>query len=256
MSADSSYRQNGARFFEFMGNISMKRIPGPIRVKMVPAVVIGLSVALGACSSKSPEVATSSTNALDIMSGRALARGIGLREDIPEINAQPRAELVIPPSRDLPSPENVAQNRPEDWPEDPDILAAKEREKARQEPLTVAEIFANSGFRNVRVVSEDIAIDPSQAFREEAKNPDNRMSEEEMRELARERLIAQQEEAATNSGGNLAAPPTSHLVVTELDHKEAVAISKEAVPGGRFGSWFGRRGRSPDEHDAFTPKDD
>ena len=234
----------------------MARIPAVTQTKMIPMIVIGLSVALGACSSRSPEVATSSTNALDVMSGRALARGIGIREDVPEINAQPRAELVIPPSRDLPSPEDVAQNRPQDWPEDPDILAAKEREKARQEPLTVAEFFKNSGFRNVRVRSEDIAVDPSQAFRQEVKNPDNRMTEAEMRELARERLIAQQEEAATNSVGSLAAPPVSHLVVSELEHEEAQKINKETVPGGRFGSWFGRRGQSADKPDAFTPKDD
>lgn len=195
----------------------------------------------------------SGTSATDILSGKAVLEGIGIRETRQTINAQPRGELVMPPSSDLPQPQQAAANRPADWPEDPDIKAAEIANQPRKEGITIAEL-ANRFDLPIKVTS---GIDPADENMEFTKGKKNRrLTREEMRESTRERIIAQQTRAASAAGG-LDAPPTSHLAVAELDAEQAEAITREEVPESRFGRLFGGGGRGStnrDEVDAFEPK--
>lgn len=53
-------------------------------------------------------------------------KSIGLQKDEPGINYQERAPLVIPPSRDLPTPESDAAARNPNWPVDPEVKRQKQ----------------------------------------------------------------------------------------------------------------------------------
>lgn len=224
--------------------------------RIFSAIAVSFGLALAGCSSSTPEVAMSGTSAVDILTGKAIAEGIGIRNETPRINAQPRGELVMPPSADLPEPEEVASNRPEDWPEDPDIKAEQERAAIlRDETLSIGEVITALGIPGVRVKRDDGLTDTERQF-QQSQRAGNRLTREEMRELTRDRIIRQQKLAATAAGG-LDSPPNSHLAVSELDADQARAISVEEVPEGRFGRFFRRRNTATSDEtldDALAPK--
>lgn len=70
---------------------------------------------------------------------RGILEGIGLRRDGAGINYQERAPLVIPPTHDLPPPEQssaAVANNPA-WPKDPDVQRAKLEKKLERERASV-----------------------------------------------------------------------------------------------------------------------
>lgn len=70
--------------------------------------------------------------ALDVKIFRSILKSFGLRRDEAGIDYRERSPLVVPPSRNLPSPEaNAAANRGAAWPNDPDLQRAREARAAR-----------------------------------------------------------------------------------------------------------------------------
>ncbi len=93
----------------------------------VTAAALGL--ALGTAVLAAPTIARAADDnvPIDTKILQGLLEGLGLKRDGQAgIDYQERAPLVVPPSRDLPSPENEAgvRNNPA-WPNDPDIARAK-----------------------------------------------------------------------------------------------------------------------------------
>jgi hypothetical protein len=71
---------------------------------------------------------------LDVQVFRGVMRGLGLKKgDEATINYRERSPLVVPPSTELPVPENpaIAERNPE-WPVDPDVKQRQEVAKRRQ----------------------------------------------------------------------------------------------------------------------------
>jgi hypothetical protein len=66
---------------------------------------------------------------------RNILMGLGLRRDGAGIDYRERSPLVVPPSRNLPLPENTAtiEKNPA-WPKDPDVKRAKEIKAERSKP--------------------------------------------------------------------------------------------------------------------------
>jgi hypothetical protein len=73
--------------------------------------------------------------AFDTKIFRGFLTGLGLRRDGGGIDYRERSPLVVPPGRNLPSPEtgNTAEKTPA-WPVDPDVKRAKEIKAARKKP--------------------------------------------------------------------------------------------------------------------------
>jgi hypothetical protein len=62
-----------------------------------------------------------------------IVRGLGMRDpNSPTIDYRERSPLVVPPSRDLPTPQARAIPRDPSWPADPDAARAKSRETKRK----------------------------------------------------------------------------------------------------------------------------
>jgi len=63
---------------------------------------------------------------------QGVMRGLGLRDGSePQIDYRERSPLVIPPSRDLPQPQQAGTGQPPAWPADPDVKRRKEATKKR-----------------------------------------------------------------------------------------------------------------------------
>ena len=70
--------------------------------------------------------------AADVKILRDVLRAIGLRRgDENAIEYRERSPLVVPPNRNLPSPETAPSNRGAAWPNDPDVKRAREAKAAR-----------------------------------------------------------------------------------------------------------------------------
>lgn len=66
---------------------------------------------------------------------RSFLHGLGLRQDGAGIDYRERSPLVVPPSRDLPSPESgPVVDKTAAWPNDPDVKRERERKAARKKP--------------------------------------------------------------------------------------------------------------------------
>ena len=89
-----------------------------------------LGLALGAAVLAAPTIARAGDDdvPIDTKIVRSILEGLGLKKDGQAgIDYQERAPLVVPPSRDLPLPENegaALRNNPA-WPNDPDIARAR-----------------------------------------------------------------------------------------------------------------------------------
>lgn len=70
---------------------------------------------------------------------RGLLEGLGLRRDGQGIDYRERSPLVVPPSRSLIPPENLAAERQPGWPTDPDVVRARQMQEARRRPTRTVE---------------------------------------------------------------------------------------------------------------------
>ena len=75
----------------------------------------------------------------DVKIMRKVLQGIGLKRDGAGIDYRERSPLVVPPSRDLPQPDqaNSVQNNPA-WPKDPEVQRAKKEKEARKTRASTA----------------------------------------------------------------------------------------------------------------------
>ena len=78
---------------------------------------------------------------LDVKVFRGMMRGLGLkRGDEGAIDYRERSPLVVPPSTDLPVPENPALvERNPQWPVDPDVVGRREVAKRKQRAISAEE---------------------------------------------------------------------------------------------------------------------
>jgi hypothetical protein len=115
-----------------------------------------LGLALGAAMLATPARAGDDDTPIDTKILRSIMHGLGLKDGTEgSIDYQERAPLVIPPSKDLPPPQNdeaVIANNPA-WPKDPDITRAKLRRKMEKE---------NSGDSSERIDANSRPLLPSQ----------------------------------------------------------------------------------------------
>lgn len=93
-----------------------------------PTAVLSLALGLAALALPTQAQAADDEVPIDQKFMRSIMEGLGLKRDgEPTISYQERAPLVIPPSRDLPPPENtdaIIANNPA-WPKDPDIARSR-----------------------------------------------------------------------------------------------------------------------------------
>jgi len=105
-----------------------------------------LNIACAALAGLTLAIAVASTPALaaddeedddwyDVKIMRKVLNGLGLKRDGAAIDFRERSPLVVPPSRDLPPPDNgtAVQNNPA-WPKDPDVQRRKQDVAARKSP--------------------------------------------------------------------------------------------------------------------------
>jgi hypothetical protein len=98
-----------------------------------------LAVAVLACTGLDGRAQNSKDDeeevAPDVKFFQGILHGLGLRKDGANIDYRERSPLVVPPSRDLPSPETttITEKNPA-WPTDPDVKRAKEAKAARKKP--------------------------------------------------------------------------------------------------------------------------
>jgi hypothetical protein len=92
------------------------------------ATALSLALGVAVLALPAPARAEDDSVPLDTKILRGIMEGLGLkRGDEAGINYQERAPLVIPPSRDLPPPENAdaAVAKHPSWPNDPDVARSK-----------------------------------------------------------------------------------------------------------------------------------
>ena len=100
---------------------------------MAAAALMGLAIA--ATAGTGVRAAEDEDEAFDTKIFRGFLTGLGLRRDGGGIDYRERSPLVVPPGRNLPSPEtgNNAEKTAA-WPVDPDVKRAKEIKAARKKP--------------------------------------------------------------------------------------------------------------------------
>jgi hypothetical protein len=100
-----------------------------------PTAVFSLALSLVALALPTHARAADDEVPIDQKFMRSIMEGLGLKRDgEPTISYQERAPLVIPPSRELPPPENtdsIIANNPA-WPKDPDVARRKAEEAAEK----------------------------------------------------------------------------------------------------------------------------
>lgn len=102
------------------------------------AGLLGLAFAAG--TGAEVRAADEDSEAFDTKIIRNFLGGLGLRRDGTGIDYSERSPLVVPPSRDLPSPEtNSIADKTAAWPNDPDVKRAKELRAARKRPTRTVE---------------------------------------------------------------------------------------------------------------------
>jgi hypothetical protein len=101
--------------------------------RMAAAALMGLAIA--ATAGTGVRAAEDEDEAFDTKIFRGFLTGLGLRRDGGGIDYRERSPLVVPPGRNLPSPEtgNNAEKTAA-WPVDPDVKRAKEIKAARKKP--------------------------------------------------------------------------------------------------------------------------
>jgi hypothetical protein len=107
------------------------------------AVVLGLALAAGAFAVPTAVRAADDNASIETKILQNILEGIGLKKDGQSgIDYQERAPLVVPPSRDLPPPENdsAALRSNPAWPNDPDVARARADAEQRRNRNIWAEI--------------------------------------------------------------------------------------------------------------------
>jgi len=124
---------------------------GQRRAAAVAAVALAVAVTLGTSAAFAAD--DEEEVPLDTKLFRQLMKDIGLRRDGEGIDYRERAPLVVPPSRNLPPPQNetpVSANPA--WPKDPDVAQRKAAAAKKKEPArTAAQTMEAEG----RVLSRD-----------------------------------------------------------------------------------------------------
>jgi hypothetical protein len=124
---------------------------GQRRAAAVAAVALAVAVTLGTSAAFAAD--DEEEVPLDTKLFRQLMKDIGLRKDGEGIDYRERAPLVVPPSRNLPPPQNetpVSANPA--WPKDPDVAQRKAAAAKKKEPArTAAQTMEAEG----RVLSRD-----------------------------------------------------------------------------------------------------
>jgi hypothetical protein len=124
---------------------------GQRRAAAVAAVALAVAVTLGTSAAFAAD--DEEEVPLDTKLFRQLMKDIGLRRDGEGIDYRERAPLVVPPSRNLPPPQNetpVSANPA--WPKDPDVAQRKAAAAKKKEPArTAAQAMEAEG----RVLSRD-----------------------------------------------------------------------------------------------------
>lgn len=103
----------------------------PLRAALVAAAVL-LAVAVDARAQQAAP--QDDDEAPDVKFFQGLLHGLGLRRDAPNIDYRERSPLVVPPGRDLPSPETAGVEKNPAWPTDPDVKRSREQKAARRKP--------------------------------------------------------------------------------------------------------------------------
>ena len=99
------------------------------------AATVGMAMVIG-CAGTFARAADDDDELLDTKIFRYVLKGLGLRQDDPNIVYRERSPLVLPPGKDLPRPEaDGAAKRAAGWPDDPDVKRvrqSKETERKRK----------------------------------------------------------------------------------------------------------------------------
>lgn len=96
--------------------------------------ISGLCALVAGCSSGSPEAVVQDNTPGKLLSGEAFMTGLGLESpnsSRERPDNRPRAQLVIPPNRSLPSPDEQASATNAAWPNDPDVARANRQAALR-----------------------------------------------------------------------------------------------------------------------------
>jgi hypothetical protein len=97
--------------------------------RWVLAASVGMAVVIG-CAGIGAQAADDDDDALpDVKILRGVMKGLGLRKDEASIDYRERSPLVLPPSKELPSPESSAA-KAANWPDDPDLKQVRKRKEA------------------------------------------------------------------------------------------------------------------------------
>lgn len=110
---------------------SMRRVLRALIACAVAGLILG-----GGVTSKA-YAADDEDDAIDVRVLRKVMRGLGLkRGDEESINYHERSPLVVPPTTELPPPEDpaLAERNPA-WPDDPDIRRARQAGKRQRKPV-------------------------------------------------------------------------------------------------------------------------
>lgn len=104
------------------------------------AGLIGMAMAIGSASTVRAND-DKDDEAFDTKLLRQFMHGLGLRQDgAGGIDYRERSPLVVPPSRNLPSPEtNSIVDKTAAWPTDPDVKRERDRKAARKKPTRTVE---------------------------------------------------------------------------------------------------------------------
>ena len=114
---------------------SMRRALRALMACAVAGLILGGGVASKAYAADDED------EAIDVRVLRGVLRGLGLKHgDEESIDYRERSPLVVPPSMELPPPEDptLAERNP-DWPDDPDIRKARQVVKHQRKPVDWAE---------------------------------------------------------------------------------------------------------------------
>lgn len=94
---------------------------------------LAVALALGGCASGTPEAAVKDNTPAKLLTGDAIFVGLGLQrsDQLQRPDSTPRAELVLPPDRTLPTPQDTSASAANAaWPDDPDVARERRRTAA------------------------------------------------------------------------------------------------------------------------------
>jgi hypothetical protein len=95
------------------------------------AGALGVAMAIGLAGSDA-RAEDDEDAAFDTKILRHILSGLGLRRDGAGIDYRERPPLVLPPSRELPPPEQTQAKKETGWPDDPDVRQARAMKEARR----------------------------------------------------------------------------------------------------------------------------